>query len=130
MAGIDNEFSDFEGKKYLNLETYRKNGMAVRTPLWFAAAPDGETLYVYSVADSGKAKRIRRDGSAKIAPCDMRGNAIGPWIAARASIVSGAEADLGMTLLNRKYWPWKQMLGLFSALRPGHRRVVIAIRTR
>jgi hypothetical protein len=26
-------------KKYLNLETYRKSGKGVRTPVWFAAAP-------------------------------------------------------------------------------------------
>ena len=57
MAGLD----AFDGKKYLNLETYRRNGNGVRTPVWFAAAPEGgggQKLYVYTTADSGKAKRI------------------------------------------------------------------------
>jgi hypothetical protein len=34
----------FTGKKYLAIESYRKNGAAVRTPVWFAQ--EGETLYV------------------------------------------------------------------------------------
>ena len=100
-------------KKYLSLETYRKSGAGVRTAVWFAAAPieAGDVkLYVYTTADSGKAKRLRRDNAARIATCDARGNVTGPWIDARATIVSGDEAERGMRLLNRKYWPIKQIL--------------------
>jgi uncharacterized protein len=124
-------FEAFEGKKYLNLETYRKSGAGVRTPVWFATAPvqaGGPKLYVYATADSGKAKRLRRTGVSKIAPCDARGNLTGGWIAARAEIVGGKEFALGMSLLNRKYWPWKQILDLSSQLLPGHQRVMIVIR--
>jgi hypothetical protein len=28
--------------------------------------------------------------------------------------VTGAEADHGMRLLNKKYFPWKQLLGFFA----------------
>ncbi len=118
-------FSAFAGQRYLNLESFRKNGVAVRTPLWFAQ--DGDTIFVYSTADSGKAKRIRRDVAVRIAPCDMRGTVFGDWIAARAAPVTGAEYDRGMMLLDRKYWPWKAMLGLMARFRP-RPRVVIAIR--
>lgn len=118
-------FSAFAGQRYLNLESFRKNGAAIRTPLWFAQ--DGETIFVYSTADSGKAKRIRRDVAVRIAPCDMRGTVSGDWIAARAAPVTGAEYDRGMMLLDRKYWPWKALLGLMAWFRP-RPRVVIAIR--
>jgi PPOX class probable F420-dependent enzyme len=121
----------FEGKKYLNLETYRRSGKGVRTPVWFATAPattSEPTLYVYATADSGKAKRIRRTGVVKIAPCDVRGKVTGLWIAAHAEIVGGTEFDLGMQLLNRKYWPWKQVLDLSARLWPRHQRVMITIR--
>ena len=118
-------FSAFAGQRYLNLESFRKNGAAVRTPLWFAQ--DGETIFVYSTADSGKAKRIRRDVAVRIAPCNMRGTVSGDWIAARAAPVTGAEYDRGMMLLDRKYWPWKAVLGLIAWFRP-RPRVVIAIR--
>jgi uncharacterized protein len=120
-----------EGKKYLNLETYRRSGKGVRTPVWFATAPSatGEPkFYVYTTADSGKAKRIRRTGVVKIAPSDVRGKVTGSWLAARAEIVAGAEFAVGMRLLNRKYWPWKQILDLSARLNPRHQRVMITIR--
>jgi PPOX class probable F420-dependent enzyme len=117
----------FDNKKYLNLETYRKNGQPVRTPVWFAVAPDA-TLYVYTTADSGKATRLRRTSAVKIAPCNASGNATGPWIPAEATIVDDTEAAAGMRLLNRKYRPWKQIMDIAVRLFPRHHRVVIAIR--
>ena len=116
----------FDGKRYLNLETYRKTGRGVRTPVWFAITPAGAgppKLYVYATAASGKAKRIRRTGVVKIAPCDARGRVTSTWLAAHASIVGAEEFDRGMQLLNRKYWPLKRILDLFAR----HERVVIAI---
>jgi|SRR4051794_40714128 len=124
----------FGGKKYLNLETYRKSGKAVRTPVWFAAAPadastvDVPRLYVYTTADSGKAKRIRRSGVVKIAPCDARGTVSGPWIDAHAEIVGVEEFNRGMQLINRKYRPWKQILDLSTMLFSRHERIMLAIR--
>jgi PPOX class probable F420-dependent enzyme len=122
--------TSFDGKKYLNLETYRKNGQGVRTPVWFAAAPEAADvlkLYVYATADSGKAKRLRRTGAVRIAPCDVRGTVTGPWIDARAEIVGEDEFRRGMRLLNRKYRPWKPIMDFFVRLFPGHRRVMIVI---
>jgi PPOX class probable F420-dependent enzyme len=121
-------FDGFAGERYLSLETYRKSGKGVRTPVWFAADPVGPKLYVYSTADSGKAKRIRRTGVVKIAPCDARGGVTGAWIAAHAEIVGGEAFDYGMRLLNRKYRPWKQLLDLSVRLFARHQRVMIAVR--
>jgi len=126
-------FGALQAEKYLNLETYRRNGSAVQTPVWFAIAPKpacggGDSkIYVYTTADSGKAKRIRNNGAARIAPCDARGRVKGPWIDAHAGIVAGEEAGLGMRLLNGKYVPWKQILD-FLTLFGRHERVVLAIR--
>ena len=108
--------------RYLNLESFRRDGTGVRTPLWFAA--DGTTLVVYSRADAGKIKRLRRDPTCRIAACDMKGNLSGPWLPAQARLLDGDEAAAAMRLLDRKYWPWKQLLGLFAKLRPGPRTVV------
>jgi PPOX class probable F420-dependent enzyme len=119
--------------KYLNLETYRRNGAAVRTPVWFAAAPavaPGAAVpkfYIYSTADSGKVKRVRRNGAARFAPCDISGNVTGPWTDAVAEIVAGEEFRLGMRLLDRKYFPRKQILNLLALFRR-RERVVLAIR--
>lgn len=117
----------FDSHKYLSLETYRKGGEAVRTPVWFAAAP-GPTLYVYTTADSGKVKRLRRTGEVRIAPCNVRGKVTGPWSNARASIVDDGAFVVGMRFIDRKYRPWKQILDLAHRLFPRHRRVMIAIK--
>lgn len=113
--------------RYLNLESYRRDGTAVRTPLWFAADGEG-VLFVYSQAQAGKVKRLRREGRCRVAACDMRRGLTGPWLEARAEILDGAAAARGMALLDRRYWPWKQLIGLLARLRPGRARVVIGIR--
>jgi uncharacterized protein len=126
----DTPFASLQGRKYLNIETFRKNGQGVRTPVWFAGEPeDGapEKLYVYSTADSGKAKRIRNNARVRIAPSDVRGKLLGEWVEARAEIVTGTEAQHGMQLLNKKYLPWKQLLDFFSFF-SRNKRVVFLIR--
>jgi hypothetical protein len=57
----------------------------------------------------------------------MRGKVLGEWVEARAEIVTGEEAARGMQLLNKKYFPWKQLLGLF-ALFSRRERTVFVIR--
>ena len=126
-------FAAFAGQKYLNLKTFKKNGTGVKTPVWFAAEPAANLdsseakLYVYTIGASGKVKRVRNNPRVKVAPCDMRGNLRGGWVDARAEIVSGAEAEHGVELLNKRYAPWKQLLDFFGRL---HKRehTVFAIR--
>jgi PPOX class probable F420-dependent enzyme len=127
----DARFASLQGRKYLNIETFRKSGQGVRTPVWFEGElEDGapEKVYVYSTSDSGKAKRIRNNGRVRVAPCDVRGKLLGEWIDARAEIVTGADAEHGMQLLNKKYMPWKQFLDFFSIF-SRNKRVVFLIRS-
>ena len=84
-------------------------------------------LYVYTIGVSGKVKRIRNNPRVKIAPCDMRGRVLGEWVEARVAIVTSEEAARGMRLLNKKYFPWKQMLDFFAMFRR-RERTVFAIR--
>jgi PPOX class probable F420-dependent enzyme len=123
----------FAGHKYLNLETFKKSGDGVKTPVWFAADPSTSLdssearLYVYTIGDSGKAKRIRNNPRIRIAPCDVRGHLQGDWVEARVEIVTGEGAEHGTQLLNKKYFPWKQILAFFAWFsRRG--RTVMAIR--
>src|SRR5207245_10395620 len=85
-------FAAFAGQKYLNLETFKKSGDGVKTPVWFAAGlstsleSSGAKLYVYTIGVSGKLKRIRNNPRVKVAPCNMRGDVRGEWAEARAEI--------------------------------------------
>ena len=102
---------------YLNLETYRKAGVAVATQVWFAAA--GGTLCVHSLADAGKVKRIRSRAQVRIAPCDIRGKLKGEWVGASARIVHGEEAALGHRLLDQKYGWMKRFGALLNCCSSG-----------
>ncbi len=115
----------FVGQRYLNLESFKRDGRPVRTPVWFAEEDD--VLYVYTLANAGKVKRIRRHPRVRIAPCTLRGTVIGPWVEAEATIVDAITAEHGHVLLRHKYGWMKKMGNLFSRLL--HReRVVMAIR--
>jgi uncharacterized protein len=116
---------DFTKHKYLCLESYRKTGAPVRTPVWFADR-DGR-FYIYSVSDAGKVKRIRNNPSVLIAPCDVRGRPMGDWVEATARIEDENGERLGMSLLNKKYGLLKRVGDIFSAGLLGRKRVVISI---
>lgn len=120
----DQPVKAFENEQYLNLETYRKNGSAIATPVWFAEQ-DG-VLYIYSVADAWKVKRIRNNPKVRIAPCRMRGELKGDWVAATARIVSGAEADRAQALLTKKYG-WMKRIGATYSRLIGRAHAAIAI---
>ncbi|HXZ20645.1 MAG TPA: PPOX class F420-dependent oxidoreductase [Candidatus Acidoferrales bacterium] len=121
---MPNAVSPFAGQKYLSLESFRKNGVGVAVPVWFAE--ESGTLYVYSEAASGKVKRIRNNPRVRVAPCDMRGRVKGDWIQAAARLLSGSEALHADDLLNAKYGYQKRLLGFFAKFRP-HPRAYIAI---
>lgn len=71
--------------QYVSLVTYRKDGTAVPTPVWVSR--DGDKLYVWTQADSGKVKRIRNRGHIMVAPCDARGRLQGEPVDAAARIL-------------------------------------------
>lgn len=124
-------FAAFRDQKYLSLETFKKSGEGVKTPVWFAADPNTDVasdcarLFVYTVGVSGKVKRLRNNKRVKIAPCTVRGRVTGEWQNARADFVTGDEAARGMGLINRKYSPWTYVLGFFARFRKQPRIVMV-----
>jgi uncharacterized protein len=122
---INDKLAQFANQKYLNLESYRRNGQGVRTPLWFVE--DDGALYFYTVAHSYKVKRIRNNPRVRVAPCDMRGNLKGDWVAATARRLGEAESRLANELLNRKYGWAKRILNFLAKIR-GHERAAFAIK--
>ena len=90
----------FDKQNYLNIETFRKNGQGVKTPVWFVQ--DGETLHVWTYAGSGKVKRIRRDGLVRVVPCTAIGEPRGEWVSAHAVVDDSPEAIQHVESLMRK----------------------------
>jgi uncharacterized protein len=93
---------EIRGQKYVSLTTFRKNGQAVNTPVWFAE--QAEKLYVMTRSDSGKYKRIRNSPQVKVAPCAMGGKITGPEFAATARVLPPEQWPEAKKALHRKYW--------------------------
>jgi uncharacterized protein len=98
----DPKLEQFRRPKYISLETFKKNGQGVKTPVWFVLHNDA--LYAYTEADSWKVKRIRNQPRVRVAVCTIRGGVKGPWLDATASIVEGDERLAADRLLDRKYF--------------------------
>jgi hypothetical protein len=99
--------------RYINLETFRKNGTGVQTPVWIARA--GDELGIFTNGDSYKVKRLRRNPKIRIAECSVRGTLKGPWHDGTARVVedkAGQKAILDA--LYRKYG-WQMTLADWGA---------------
>jgi PPOX class probable F420-dependent enzyme len=86
---------------YVSLTTFRRTGAAVATPVW--AAPDGDSLVVWTRADSGKVKRLRHTSRVTVAPCGVRGRVQGPAVHGVATFVAHADRPQALAALRRAY---------------------------
>jgi PPOX class probable F420-dependent enzyme len=113
----------FANEKHLNLMTFKKDGTGVPTPVWFVET--GGMIYVYTLADAWKVKRVRNNPKVRIAPCDMRGKLKGEWVDATAHLVGESEeTKRAHNLLDKKYGWMKKIGNLFSRLRKRERAVI------
>ncbi len=122
---LNEALAQFANQKYLSLESLKRDGTPVQTPVWFAEEVD--ILYIYTLAKAGKVKRIRRNARVRIAPCTMRGKVTGRWVKAEAHIVDAETDEHGHMLLLQKYGWMKRFGNLFSGLM-NRDRVVMTIR--
>lgn len=117
------KISNLEGHKYINLETYKKSGQAVRTPVWFVISEN--QIFVTTRPDTGKVKRIRNNQKVKIMPCGMKGEPKGDWIEGTARFANETESQNAVNLRNKKYGFKAKIVGTFAYR--GIKPVVIAI---
>ena len=86
---------------YVSLTTFRRSGAPVPTPVW--AAPDGESLVVWTRADSGKVKRLRHTPRVTVAPCDVRGRVQGDAVDGFGEFVPREDWPSALAALRRAY---------------------------
>jgi uncharacterized protein len=104
----------FKGHQYLTIESYRRNGDGVRTPVWFVE--ENGWLYIWTSGVSGKAKRIRRNAQVKVAPANQSGKVLGAWVSGTAELfgVDTPTYQHGNGLMDRKYGLMKKLITLFN----------------
>jgi len=94
--------AEIHGQRYISLATFRKTGVPVYTPVWFAEE-DGK-LYIMTSGKMGKTKRIRNNPQVRIAPCTMRGRITGPEFPATARILPTEDGARARRAINAKYF--------------------------
>lgn len=94
--------AEIHGQRYISLATFRKTGVPIYTPIWFAEKDD--KIYFMTNSKLGKVKRIRNNPQVKIAPCTVRGKIIGPEFSATARILPAENATRIRRAINAKYW--------------------------
>lgn len=94
------DLMQFKDQQFLSLETFRKNGVGVKAPIWFAE--EDNILYMWTVGESAKIKRIRNNPQVKIAPCTRFGDVTGKWVEARASVEDSVAAVQHVEKILRK----------------------------
>jgi len=104
------KLAELANHKYINLETYRKNGQPVSTPVWFMI--DNNLIYVVTSSDTGKAKRLRNNPDVRIMPSGFRGEPKGEWIEGKAKFAEGAEAERAIQLRKKKYGLQARLVGM------------------
>ena len=117
------KLSDLNDAKYISLETFKKNGQGVKTPVWQVA--ENGRLYVWTEKEAWKTKRIRNNNQVRVAACDMRGNVSSEWVDAQATELSSPDEDAIMRKrLAKKYGIMYRIFGFMGSKRE---RTVIEI---
>lgn len=122
----DDRTSQYENRQYINVETFRKNGVGVQTPVWFVQ--EGDILYLRTGEDSWKVKRIRNNPSVRVVPSQSRGQPLGEWQAARARIVEDPqEVERVNQAMKSKYGLLKGAFDWYARL-SGSDHVTVALK--
>jgi uncharacterized protein len=116
--------------RYLSLTTYKRDGTAVATPVWFAH--DEGRLLVVTDAGSGKVKRIRNNPAVGLALCTASGRLRSQHVSGKAEILTDVAA--AEEIIARKYRldlvvirPLRAVQAALHPGRPKPRPVALAI---
>ncbi len=112
------QFKEIGNPTYIALETFRKSGVGVPTPVW--AVAEAGKLYVWTIGDSGKVKRIRNNPQVRIAVSDARGTPQSEWVEAKARVLDAPSDEAAQRKRLAAKYGWKfRMFELMGKLRGG-----------
>ena len=122
-------FDLLEGQRFMRLTTFRRSGEAVPTTVWFA--PVDRRLYVFTSANSGKAKRIRNNPRVTLTPGNFRGKPKTQVnIEAEARIMGRDEEEMPNRAIDRKYsWQCRLFNRILELPRDPPERVFLELST-
>ncbi len=110
---MGNQLEQFLDQKYINLETYKKDGTPVRTPVWFVI--DNDLIYIITRDSTGKVKRLKNNQDVRIVPCSFKGEPKNEWIEGKVEKIVGETADKVIKLRKKKYGMFATLAGMFTS---------------
>lgn len=128
---MEMELSDpvkqFSGRRYINLESYKKNGKPKLTPV--QSIEVNGLVYVRTDARTWKVRRILRNSRVRIVPSDRSGRPTGTWVEGEAFVVEGEERERIMKVFRKEYGIVSNLLiNLVGRLRGERLTAVISIK--
>jgi hypothetical protein len=90
-----------KGTGTILLTTYKRDGTPVPTPV--SIAFDGDRAFFRSYDQAWKTKRLRNNARVEIAPATLRGKPTGPAVEARATLLTGTQAQFAARALARRH---------------------------
>ena len=96
-------FDELSNATYISLETFRKDGSGVKTPVWVAGHQNH--LVVITNGTSFKVKRLVANPACRIARCNVSGSQIlGDWQQGQCEILPlGPAFNAALAPLRKKY---------------------------
>jgi len=102
--------------KYINIESYKKDGSYVRTPVLFVIKDN--KIYFRSSVKSGKIKRIKNNSSVRLIPCGINGRVKdNKWSSGHATLANTSEINITDRLFTKKYGIVNMLLKLLYKIR-------------
>ena len=98
---------EIESEKYISVETYKKNGDSVRTPVWFTIKDN--QIFVVTRDQTGKVKRLKNNTQVKIATCAIKGTIKGKWNSGVAEILDEEKTKDAVKRRDKKYGFFSKM---------------------
>lgn len=109
---MSSDIYQFDDAKYINLDTYKKSGKSVTTPVWFVI--EDNVFFVLTREGTGKVKRLRNNSNVRISPCGFRGQLKGKWVNGIASFKNPGEYPQIINSRNKKYGIQSKLASLFT----------------
>jgi PPOX class probable F420-dependent enzyme len=95
-------FDQLSGHKYCLIITFKRDGAAVPTPVWFGLDADGR-LHLRTGADVAKVRRIRNNPRVMVAPCSVRGKPLGPSVEGTARVLGAEDKERAEAAIQSNY---------------------------
>ncbi len=107
------DIRQFNESKYINLETFKRNGTSVSTPVWFVT--ENDYIFVVTRSATGKVRRVRNNPNVRIVPSGFRGEPKGIWKDCIAKIMDSEDSGRIIRLRNKKYGFQAKLASLFTS---------------